>query len=386
MTHLIHKITAQRSEPTRLDTHRLTTLMMSLCLAGLSACGGADAPRTDTQAAAPAGDERARALAVGDPASSAYYVQDGKLYDPCGVQVVLRGVNKMVVYADRAGNSFPEIAKTGANAVRFMWYSQVAASEAVQTIQRAIDSQLIPIWELHDATGNWSAMPTIENYWTNPATLTVLRQFDSKLIVNLANEAGQGVDDNDMVATYSRIISRLRTAGLRMPFMIDAAGYGRNEAQLLRVAPRILAADPLHNVIFSWHVYDPGSESRITAAFDTANAQRIPFLVGEFGSNVPGACQATVPYRHLITQAQAKGIGYLAWSWDNFNGDCKIGDTSVFDMVGDGINLSTLKPGFATEVVRTDPASIQNTSRRTQWQTAGTCAAAPAPAPSPAPT
>jgi hypothetical protein len=65
----------------------------------------------------------------------------------------------------------------------------------------------------------------------------------------------------------------------------------------------------------------------------------------------------------------------MAWSWDNFNGDCKQGNASPFDMVSDGIHLSTLKAGWATEVVTTDPASIAKTAKRTPWQLskAGTC-------------
>jgi mannan endo-1,4-beta-mannosidase len=307
---------------------------------------------------------------------AAYYVDGGKLYDPCGEPVVLRGVNKMAVYLDRKGDSFPEIAKTGANTVRFMWFTQVGAAEAVQTLQRAIDSELIPIWEMHDATGDFSKMAQIESYWTDVATVSVLKQFESRVLVNIANEAGQTVSDGDLVTTYSRIIGKLRSAGLRMPFIIDAAGYGRNVEQILRVAPDILAKDP--NVMFAWHVYDPGANqpARIAGAFSTAANGKIALLIGEFANLSPGACGLTVPYQSLITQAQASGIGYLPWSWDNANGDCKSGAASPFDMVSDGVHLSMLKAGWATEVVASDPASIQKTSRRTFFQTsaaAGKC-------------
>ncbi|MCC7404320.1 MAG: hypothetical protein IT288_07975, partial [Bdellovibrionales bacterium] len=60
---------------------------------------------------------------------TAYYVDQGKLYDPCGEEVILRGVNKMAAFADRPGDSFPEIAKTGANTVRFMWLTMIEPSE-----------------------------------------------------------------------------------------------------------------------------------------------------------------------------------------------------------------------------------------------------------------
>jgi mannan endo-1,4-beta-mannosidase len=306
----------------------------------------------------------------------AYQVRDGKLFDPCGNQVVLRGVNKMAEYADPNGDSFPEIAKTGANTVRFMWQTDKTAAQAATLLQRAVDSQLIPIWELHDATGDFSKLPQIEAYWTRPDTIAVLKRFESHLVVNIANEAGTNVSDADFVSTYNRIIGKFRGAGLRMPLMVDAAGFGRDVEQLLVLAPGILSADPLHNVIFSWHVYDSGSEqpARIDRAMATSLTQKILLVIGEFGPVSPGACQLSVPFQHLISQAQAAGIGYLPWSWDNFNGDCNTGGGSAFDMVADAIHLSTLKPGYATVVVVSDPASIQHTAKRTPWQTGGRCA------------
>jgi mannan endo-1,4-beta-mannosidase len=341
--------------------------------AGSSPVVSAPAPAPSAPAPTPAASSSAQGTTT---ARAAYYVDQGKLLDPCGVEVVPRGVNKMAVYADRAGNSFPEIAKTGANMVRFMWLTEVPASEAVQTLQRAVDSKLIPVWELHDATGDFSKMSTIDAYWNNPATVAVLRQFESHVIVNLANEAGDyNVSDSTFTSTYSSIIAKLRNAGLRMPFMIDAAGWGRNVEQLLRVAPAILAADPLKNVIFSWHQYDVGPDqpARVANMFSTAVTQKIPLLVGEFGPVSAGACSQAVDYQTVMSQAQSHGLGYLAWSWDNNNGDCITSGGSAFDMVADGINLSTLKSGFATVVTLSHAASIQKTSVRTHWQNLGRC-------------
>jgi mannan endo-1,4-beta-mannosidase len=290
--------------------------------------------------------------------------------------VILRGVNKMAVYADRAGDSFPEIASVGANSVRFMWMLDVAASEAVQTLQRAVDSDLIPIWEIHDATGNFSRMPDVAAFWTNPATIAVLQQFESRVLVNLANEAGDfSVDDTVWLDTYTSLIEDLRAAGLRMTFIVDAAGWGRNVEQLLRLAPQLIENDPLHNLMFSWHVYNPGPDeaARVDTSIAAAIAAQIPFLIGEFGPVSPGLCDAEVPYLDIIESADANGIGYLPWSWDNFNGDCNTGSGSAFDMVSDGIHASTLNAGYATEVVLTHPSSIQNTSVLTTFQLTGSC-------------
>jgi mannan endo-1,4-beta-mannosidase len=357
----------------------LTALVALVASAVLVACGGT----TPTPVAPAPGTPPATALPVPAPASPApasrpaYWADGHRLRDPCGAEVVLRGVNKMAVFMDRRGDSFPEIGKTGANAVRIMWMTSVSASEAVQTLQRAVDARLIPIWQMHDATGKWSEMPKVEAFWAAPETLKVLRQFESRLIVNLANEPGTDVSDTEIVTVKSRIIRRLRDAGLRMPLMITASGYGRAVEQMLRVAPTLQGADPLRNLLFDWHVYDSGNDmpARIDRAFASAIGQGIPLVIGEFGSVEAGRCSAEVPWRKLITSAQQRGIGWLAWSWDNRNSDCGAGGDSPFNLVSDGINFSTLRPGWATEVTLTDPASIRNTSQRTTWQVTGTCTA-----------
>jgi mannan endo-1,4-beta-mannosidase len=330
-----------------------------------------------TTGTSPAGEAPAPGpVPTGAPTHDTYYVSGADLFDRCGEKIVLRGINKMAVYLDRAGASFPEIAKTGANAVRFMWLSAVAANEAEAALQSAIDAQLVPIWELHDATGDFSKMNVVEAFWTSPATLATLAKFEGDVIVNIANEAGQGVVDADYVATYARIIGKLRTAGIRSPLMIDAAGYGRNVEQLLAQGPALVAADPLKNVLLSWHLYDAGTAQlgRIDTQLANARTQGLPLVVGELGPVEPGNCSSPVEYRHLMSKAQELGVGYLAWSWDNVNYNCGAPEAdSPMNMVSDGIHASTLRSGFGSTVVDTDPAGIRKTSKRGRWAQKRSC-------------
>jgi len=90
------------------------------------------------------------------------------------------------------------------------------------------------------------------------------------LLLNIANEAGTDtVSQQNFAATYSRGIKKMRYAGIRVPLIVDAANWGRNESYLLTNGKEILAADPLHSIIFAWHILDSGiTESRICTAID----------------------------------------------------------------------------------------------------------------------
>jgi len=61
--------------------------------------------------------------------------------------------------------------------------------------------------------------------------------------------------------------------------VIDAAGWGRGEDYILNTGQYLLDADPDHNLIFSWHPWDPGNsggtKERIKAAIDASIAKNI---------------------------------------------------------------------------------------------------------------
>src|SRR3954452_5685333 len=139
---------------------------------------------------------------LGRPAieTTGFFVLGRDLYGRFGTRVVLRGVNKMSVFDDDDPDgtvSFPEIRKTKANSVRIVWAitrdlapGGPATSPALldTLITRALASHLIPMVELHDATGSWDRLDDLVDYWTQPAVRTVLRRHTPHLLVNIGNE------------------------------------------------------------------------------------------------------------------------------------------------------------------------------------------------------
>lgn len=298
-----------------------------------------------------------------------YRVLGRHLYDRCGEKVVLRGVNKMTVWTDTNGDAFPEIAKTGANAVRIVWVTDAYATPDLMdgVIGRAIDNGLIPIIELHDATGDWSELEALVDWWVQPSVVSVVREHEMDLLVNIGNEVGQNVSDADFQSGYRTAITRMREAGYRTPLVIDASGYGQNINILQSQGPALLEHDPESNLIFSIHMWWPSAwhdtssgfatvEERVSGEIAESVAMELPLLVGEFAP-VASKCVGEIPYKLIMEECQKNQIGWLAWSWGPGNQDC-----AQMDMTTDN-NYATLS-GWALEVATTDANSIANTAVR----------------------
>ncbi|HEY0465373.1 MAG TPA: hypothetical protein VGC79_14260, partial [Polyangiaceae bacterium] len=141
-----------------------------------------------------AGDKPAGASGGGS-ATGTFRVEAGKLHDRCGEQVVLRGVNEMIVWSPGQDGvpEFAEIAKTGANAVRIVWNEEGSAAALDVAITNALAQQLIPIIEHHGATGDLTKLAAVVDYWVQPDIVAVLKKHEQNLLLNIANEAGDGM-------------------------------------------------------------------------------------------------------------------------------------------------------------------------------------------------
>lgn len=311
-----------------------------------------------------------------------FYVQGRHLYDRFGTKVVLVGLNKMVIWTDRDGlPAFPEIAKTGANVVRIVWSTEGSAEELDIAITNAINHKLIPIVDCHDSTGDWDLLPSCVDYWVRPDIVKVLIKHEQYLLINIANEAGQGVvSEWEFRAAYELAIHRMRHAGLHVPFIIDAQGFGQNIDDLQNNGPYLITADPDHNLMFSIHMWWPtawrgaGVKQMVIDEIAESVAMELPLIVGEFANKGPG-CSCCIPYETIIEQCHIHEIGYLPWSWGPGNGDCE-----EMDMTEDG-TYDTLH-GWGLEVAVTSTHSISAISVRPDWIVNAT----PLPTPTPIPT
>ncbi|MEM6829826.1 MAG: carbohydrate-binding domain-containing protein [Bacteroidota bacterium] len=262
-----------------------------------------------------------------------------------------------------------EIAKTGSNAVRLVWTTEGDENEFDQLIQNSLDNNMIPVAELHDATGDFSKLQLLLDYWKRPAVLDLIQKHKKWLIVNIGNEVGAGGETvQQWVDYYKDAITQLRDAGIDAPLMIDCGGFGSFEHYFLQGGEELLAHDPLHNVIFSVHTYWFGGTSadkiqRLNNMVADARSKKLPYIIGE-GPQLaasPSFCNEIFPYTEMIDILQREKIGWLSWSWGLVNNNDCGAPNSVFDVTTDGTFGNWATP-FAEEISTSDPNSIQNTS------------------------
>lgn len=297
------------------------------------------------------------------------YVKDRYLFSASGDTVILKGFNAMIVYWDIHGDkNFPEIEKTGANCVRIFWNLAAPTPQPAdldKVLANCIKHHMIPIISLWEATGNWDKIQYCVDYWRSAEIVPILQKYQEHLLLNIANEPGNAaMADTIFRNTYALAVNQLRTAGLHMPLIIDADGWGRHADAVLDNGPYLLEADPDKNLIFSWHLWDPsnwgtGTVSEITRIINKAASTNICFIVGEFGPcEQCDKCSTTkINWELMIEKAYQNDIGYLPWVW-------KWTDCHAIVNNETGAYGSWVNPGWGEEVAVKNSYSIQNTSKR----------------------
>lgn len=290
------------------------------------------------------------------------------LYAPSGEKIVPHGINDETVWLGKSGiPAFQEIAKTKANCVRMAWDRNGTAAELDVAIANAVRNGMVPMPELHDATGNIAGVPAVVDRWTSAEFVKVIQKHEKYLVINIANEAGDWqTTDQQFENTYNLAVQRMRRAGIRVPLVIDADNWGQNYQAISNCAADIMSKDSLKNVMFSVHMYwtvsangsKAATEARIRNSLDDAVAKGIPLIVGEFGEAFTAAGVVapgdSIPFRTIMAECNKREIGWLPWSWRGNKPQTDL------DMSPDGTYAGLKLWGL--EAMVTDPNSVARTT------------------------
>jgi mannan endo-1,4-beta-mannosidase len=285
-----------------------------------------------------------------------------QIIGPCGDVLTLRGVNYAPFGWGYAPNSLfiDQIAQSGANAVRLVWYADPSDPNAVvyqdmsaleQAISACIDHDLIVILELHD----WTCAPmgagfqSLADWWTSEAIFSeILWNYRHSIIVNYANEAlhanWSGLPANEAAdayrMAYEGVITALRSVnGFGFPIMIDAPDCGTHSDLFTTpgLASGLIEFDPAHNLIFSTHTYWYGYANNDPAVMQQKISNllgaQIPFVLGEVANlqDDKEVCQYTLNYGPLLEYCQSNEVSWLAWGWmDDLCAERQISSNGMF--------------------------------------------------------
>jgi mannan endo-1,4-beta-mannosidase len=264
------------------------------------------------------------ALPPDTPAAVGLHVNGTQVVEADGATFVMRGVNHAHVWYPNQTTSFADIKSFGTNTVRVVLgsgqrWGPTPAAEVTSVISLCKQSRLICVLEAHDTTGfgeqsGAASLDQAASYWISVAS--ALRGQENYVVINLGNEPfgnNQQVSATWASATSNAIV-RLRGAGLQHLIMADAPMWGQDWQNIMRTnAASVFDADPQRNTVFSVHmygVYDTAAE--INAYFDAFRTANLPLVVGEFGHL---HSDGDPDENTIMAQAQARGLGYIGWSW-----------------------------------------------------------------------
>jgi mannan endo-1,4-beta-mannosidase len=272
-----------------------------------------------------------------------FFVLDGKLYDAGGNEFIPVGANSAVFWQSEANGmkSFPDMKKAGANCVRIVsvtndaansWSWQSNFTKQKACVKASVDNKLIPILEFHDVTcGNGydddkdgKNLKKCVDYWCSPNLVSLCKEYEKYLIVNVANEWGP--TNSGWRDGYKKAITAMRTAGIKNTILIDAGGCGQNPATLINYAQELLDFDPEKNILFAIHFYGvwmTKEKSKASWQFYVEDylqmfkTKKLPVIVGEFGwTGAPDNFTLYDP-KKIISECNRHGIGWLFWAWNS---------------------------------------------------------------------
>jgi mannan endo-1,4-beta-mannosidase len=273
-----------------------------------------------------------------------FSISNGQLVDGNGVPFVMRGVAYPYTWYSWRGETVVQqdianIAATRSNTVRYVLstggqWARIPGAQVTQVIEWAKARQMISVLEVHDSTG-WSEgsgsvhISNAVTYWTSADIRAAINGQEDFAIINIANEPFGNNTTANYVADTIAAIQALRAAGITHTLMIDAANWGQDWSNTMRTnAMQLWNADPLRNLVFSVHMYEVyGQASTISSYMQAFDDMGLPLVIGEFGLQHNGQ---DVDEATIMAQAQARGNGYIAWSWSGNGGCC-----TFLDMVTD---------------------------------------------------
>ncbi|MFD7658911.1 cellulase family glycosylhydrolase, partial [Actinosynnema sp. NPDC059797] len=262
-------------------------------------------------------------VAVSAPQAGAavgLHVSGTRVVEANGRPFVMRGVNHPHVWFTGRTSAFADVKALGANAVRVVlgsgkrWGPSTDTAAVVDLCKR---NRLICVLEVHDTTGYGeegaaASLAEAVDYWVGQKSALVGQE--DYVVINIGNEPIGNVDAAQWTAATAAAIRELRANGFQHLLMVDGPNWGQDWQHVMRDnAQTVLDADAQRNTVLSIHMYSVfNTASAITSYLDRFQANGWPLVIGEFGWRF---ASGEVDHETILSEAEERGLGYLAWSW-----------------------------------------------------------------------
>lgn len=269
-------------------------------------------------------------------AATGLHISGTDIVESTGQKLIMRGINHAHTWYTNQTKSFADIKATGANTVRVVlsggrWTANSAADVA-NVIALCKQNKLICVLEDHDTTGYGedSAAYSLDqavDYWIG--LKSVLAGQEDYIVINIGNEPIGNTSPEQWTSATAAAIRKMRGNGFQHLLMVDAPNWGQDWKFVMRdTGQTVLDADTAHNTVLSIHMYAVfNTAASIVAYLDAVKAKGWPLVIGEFGWQF---ASSEVDDQTVLAQAQARGLGYLGWSWAG-NTDPILDMTTNFD-------------------------------------------------------
>ncbi|WP_432994755.1 cellulase family glycosylhydrolase [Dactylosporangium sp. CA-233914] len=239
-----------------------------------------------------------------------------------GSAFVMRGVSHPYAWYPAQDRAYADVKRLGANTLRVVLDSGVGPDRVTGIIAQCKANRLICVLEYHDTTGHGEQPGSVSldkaaDYWAG--LRDVLAGQEAYVVVNIGNEPFGNTGAEAWTAATGSAIRKMRSAGLRHLLLADAPNWGQDWSGVMRDNARsVFDTDPQHNTAFSVHMYGVyDTPEKVAGYLDAFRHTGVPLVIGEFGwKHTDGAVAADA----VMSEAQARGIGWLGWSWSGNSG------------------------------------------------------------------
>jgi hypothetical protein len=125
-----------------------------------------------------------------------FTAKNGTLYDANGKEFLIRGVNSAHLWFDNHDRDFAyksllPISRTNTNTVRIVWglnLQGMPVGQLEKIIKRVIELKMIPMIELHDATGSSDVNSLLDCAKWFKDNMNLFMKYKKYVLINIANE------------------------------------------------------------------------------------------------------------------------------------------------------------------------------------------------------